>query len=119
EVLKHLLPIEGKLSASPTDQKHGVEIIGIVVNERGAERAIATGMVSTLGFPHSISETFLRKNQNQSPEENWNVLKAIKRDADAAKIDRSEEHTSELQSLRHLVCRLLLEKKKELSKKLR
>src|SRR5205814_10158179 len=26
-------------------------------------------------------------------------------------IDRSEEHTSELQSLRHLVCRLLLEKK--------
>src|ERR1039458_7436123 len=30
--------------------------------------------------------------------------------------DRSEEHTSELQSLRHLVCRLLLEKNKELSR---
>src|SRR5437899_5351042 len=30
--------------------------------------------------------------------------------------DRSEEHTSELQSLRHLVCRLLLEKKKKSSK---
>src|SRR5947199_1250953 len=29
-------------------------------------------------------------------------------------LDRSEEHTSELQSLRHLVCRLLLEKKKRL-----
>src|ERR1039458_10479028 len=28
-------------------------------------------------------------------------------------IQRSEEHTSELQSLRHLVCRLLLEKKKK------
>src|SRR5437899_11277163 len=27
--------------------------------------------------------------------------------------ERSEEHTSELQSLRHLVCRLLLEKKKK------
>src|SRR5437899_7547317 len=27
---------------------------------------------------------------------------------------RSEEHTSELQSLRHLVCRLLLEKKKKM-----
>src|SRR5258705_11543644 len=27
-------------------------------------------------------------------------------------VTRSEEHTSELQSLRHLVCRLLLEKKK-------
>src|SRR5262245_65381273 len=30
---------------------------------------------------------------------------------------RSEEHTSELQSLRHLVCRLLLEKKKKKNKK--
>src|SRR5262245_64660834 len=30
-------------------------------------------------------------------------------------ISRSEEHTSELQSLRHLVCRLLLEKKKKIS----
>src|SRR5262245_63908481 len=29
---------------------------------------------------------------------------------------RSEEHTSELQSLRHLVCRLLLEKKKKKSR---
>src|SRR5438045_6140273 len=31
----------------------------------------------------------------------------------ARRIARSEEHTSELQSLRHLVCRLLLEKKKK------
>src|SRR5436853_5053860 len=31
----------------------------------------------------------------------------------AAEGNRSEEHTSELQSLRHLVCRLLLEKKKK------
>src|SRR5947199_3256218 len=30
-------------------------------------------------------------------------------------VDRSEEHTSELQSLRHLVCRLLLEKKKRIT----
>src|SRR5437899_7887378 len=29
-------------------------------------------------------------------------------------VSRSEEHTSELQSLRHLVCRLLLEKKKKI-----
>src|SRR5947199_1595092 len=32
--------------------------------------------------------------------------------------DRSEEHTSELQSLRHLVCRLLLEKKKKTKKQI-
>ena len=54
-----------------------VEIIGIVVNEKGAERAIATGAVTTLGFPFSISETFLRRNQNQSPEENVAVLKRL------------------------------------------
>src|SRR5205814_2696388 len=33
-------------------------------------------------------------------------------------VKRSEEHTSELQSLRHLVCRLLLEKKKKKIKKM-
>jgi hydroxymethylglutaryl-CoA lyase len=58
-----------------------VEIIGIVVNEKGAERAIAAGAVRTLGYPFSISETFLRRNQNQSPEENLAVLEAIKRRA--------------------------------------
>jgi hydroxymethylglutaryl-CoA lyase len=64
-----------------------VEIIGIMVNEKGAERAIATNAVTTLGYPCSISETFLRKNQNQSPAENLQVLEAIKARADAAKID--------------------------------
>ena len=54
-----------------------VEIIGIVVNERGAERAIATGKVLTLGYPCSISPTFLRRNQNQSPEENQTTLRKI------------------------------------------
>ncbi len=54
-----------------------VEIIGIVVNEKGAERAIATGAVNTLGFPFSISETFLRRNQNQSPEDNRAALRKI------------------------------------------
>src|SRR5258705_9549357 len=34
--------------------------------------------------------------------------------SDSNSYQRSEEHTSELQSLRHLVCRLLLEKKKKL-----
>ncbi len=54
-----------------------VEIIGIVVNEKGAARAIATGAVNTLGYPCSISPAFLRRNQNQSPEENLGVLKSI------------------------------------------
>jgi len=69
------------------DPPDDVEIIGIVVNEKGAERAIATGAVATLGYPYSISETFLRKNQNQSPEENYEVLKAIKKRTDKAGLD--------------------------------
>ena len=69
EVLKQLEPHDG------------VEIIGIVVNEKGAERAIATGAVTTLGFPCSISETFLRRNQNQSPEQNLAVLEQIQAQA--------------------------------------
>lgn len=47
----------------------GAEIIGIVVNKKGAERAIATGAVTTLGFPYSVSPEFLRRNQRQTPEE--------------------------------------------------
>src|SRR2546423_2606375 len=69
------------------DLPDDVEIIGIVVNEKGAERAIATKRVSTLGYPCSISETFLRRNQNQSVAENFQVLDAIKKRADEAKID--------------------------------
>jgi len=64
----------------------GVEIIGIVVNDKGAERAIATGAVSTLGYPCSISETFLRRNQNQSLAGNAAVLGRIKDRADEAGI---------------------------------
>jgi len=64
-----------------------VEIIGVVVNEKGAERAIATKRVTTLGYPCSISPTFLRRNQNQSPDENFEALEAIKNRADDADVD--------------------------------
>jgi hydroxymethylglutaryl-CoA lyase len=69
------------------DPPDDVEIIGIVVNEQGADRAIATNAVRTLGFPYSVSPTFLRKNQNQSPEENLDVLEAIDKKAHDAGLD--------------------------------
>jgi hydroxymethylglutaryl-CoA lyase len=75
EVLKELDP--------PDD----VEIIGIVVNEKGAQRAIETQAVHTLGFPYSISETFLRKNQNQSAEDALDELEKIQKKADDAGLD--------------------------------
>jgi hydroxymethylglutaryl-CoA lyase len=75
EVLKQLDP--------PDD----VEIIGIVVNQKGAERAIATEAVQTLGFPYSISPTFLERNQHQTLEEAADELEQIKLKADAAGLD--------------------------------
>ena len=69
------------------DPPNDVEIIGIVVNEKGAERAISTKRVTTLGYPCSISPTFLRRNQNQSPEENFKTLQAIMRRIDHANVD--------------------------------
>ena len=59
------------------DPPDDVEIIGIVVNEKGAERAVKTGSVSTLGFPYSISPQFLQRNQNQTPEESLEALEAV------------------------------------------
>jgi hydroxymethylglutaryl-CoA lyase len=66
------------------DVPDDVEIIGIVVNEKGADRAIAAGAVTTLGYPCSISETFLRKNQNQTFEDSYKALESIKTKADEA-----------------------------------
>ena len=54
-----------------------LEIIGIVVNAKGAERAIASGGVTTLGFPYSISPGFLERNQHQTPEEAVEALESV------------------------------------------
>jgi hydroxymethylglutaryl-CoA lyase len=72
EVLKSLEP--------PDD----VEIIGIVVNQKGADRAIATEAVETLGFPYSVSPTFLDRNQSQTLEQAIDEVEQIKLKADSA-----------------------------------
>jgi hydroxymethylglutaryl-CoA lyase len=64
-----------------------VEIIGIVVNEKGAQRAIATGRVRTLGFPYSISPTFLENNQRQTLEDAVEELEKIEKKADEAGLE--------------------------------
>lgn len=61
-------------SLAPADD---LEIIGIVVNAKGAERAIKSNGVSTLGFPYSISPTFLERNQHQTPEEAVEAFETI------------------------------------------
>lgn len=69
------------------DPPDDVEIIGIVVNEKGAQRAIDSKGVRTLGFPYSVSPTFLRNNQNQSLEEAMDELEKIKNKADEEGLD--------------------------------
>jgi hydroxymethylglutaryl-CoA lyase len=61
-----------------------VEIIGIVVNQPGAERAIRTGAVRTLGFPYSISATFLARNQKQTLLQARQALEGISLQASRA-----------------------------------
>ncbi len=75
EVLKELDP--------PDD----VEIIGIVVNEKGAKRAIDTNVVSTLGFPYSVSPTFLQNNQHQTLEQAIDELEKIQNKAEERALD--------------------------------
>jgi hydroxymethylglutaryl-CoA lyase len=54
--------------ASDEQALEGVEIIGIVVNAKGLERALGTRHVTTVGYPHSLSETFLESNAGTSVE---------------------------------------------------
>ncbi len=75
EVLKELDP--------PDD----VEIIGIVVNEKGAQRAVKSDAVRTLGFPYSISPTFLQNNQRQTLEDAIEELEKIEKIGDEAGLD--------------------------------
>ncbi len=79
--------VDSEAVTSELDPPDDVEIIGIVVNERGAERAISTDAVRTLGFPYSLSPTFLKNNQNQTLEENLDILEKVKDKADGGGLD--------------------------------
>jgi hydroxymethylglutaryl-CoA lyase len=55
------------------------EIIGIVVNERGLERALATPGVTTIGYPYSISAYFRRANANMSRGESRALVEQLRK----------------------------------------
>jgi len=55
------------------------EIIGIVVNDRGLERALATPGVTTIGYPYSISAYFRRANANMSRGESRALVEEIRK----------------------------------------
>jgi len=60
------------------------EIIGIVVNEQGLERALAAPGVTTIGYPYSISAYFRRANANMSKVESRNLVGLLQRQTKAA-----------------------------------
>jgi hydroxymethylglutaryl-CoA lyase len=59
------------------------EIIGIVVNEKGLERALATPGVSTIGYPYSISAYFRRANANMSREQSRHLVETLRKETAA------------------------------------
>jgi hydroxymethylglutaryl-CoA lyase len=60
------------------------EIIGIVVNQKGLERVLATPGVTTIGYPYSISAYFRRANANMTRGESRQLVETLKRETKAA-----------------------------------
>jgi hydroxymethylglutaryl-CoA lyase len=79
--------VMAKVSASLPTGTERPEIIGIVVNEKGLERALATPGVTTIGYPYSISAYFRRANANMTREESRALVETLKKETAAANRD--------------------------------
>lgn len=60
------------------------EVIGIVVNEKGLERALAAPGVATIGYPYSISAYFRRANANMTRAESRTLVETLSKRTKAA-----------------------------------
>lgn len=67
--------------------KTAPEIIGIVVNEKGMERALASTGVTTIGYPYSISAYFRRANANMSRAESRALVETLRIETERARRD--------------------------------
>jgi hydroxymethylglutaryl-CoA lyase len=79
--------VMNKLTDALPDGATMPEIIGIVVNERGLERALATPGVSTIGYPYSISAYFRRANANMSRDESRRLVETLRKETAARNRD--------------------------------
>ena len=75
--------VMARLNASLPAGWERPEIIGIVVNEKGLERALATPGVTTIGYPYSISAYFRRANANMTRDESRQLVDKLKKDTAA------------------------------------
>jgi len=82
EVMRQLAA--SSLHTSPANN-NAPEIIGIVVNDKGLERALATPGVTTIGYPYSISAYFRRANANMTRAESRSLVEKLKKETAAAK----------------------------------
>jgi hydroxymethylglutaryl-CoA lyase len=73
-----------KLNASLSGTAERPEIIGIVVNEKGLERALVTPGVTTIGYPYSISAYFRRANANMSRDESRRFVEKLRKETASA-----------------------------------
>jgi len=73
-----------KLNASLPAGTALSEILGIVVNEKGLQRALATPGVTTIGYPYSISAYFRRANANMSKDESRSLVEKLRKETSAA-----------------------------------
>src|SRR5258708_13861577 len=76
--------VMAKLTASLPAGIELPEIIGIVLNKKGLERALATPGVVTIGYPYSISAYFRRANANMTREESRLLVDKLKKETAAA-----------------------------------
>ena len=76
--------VMAKLHASLPSNPEPPEIIGIVVNDKGFERAVATPGVTTIGYPYSISAYFRRANANMTRAESRALVERLKKETAAA-----------------------------------
>jgi hydroxymethylglutaryl-CoA lyase len=79
--------VMAKLNASLPAAIEPPEMIGIVVNEKGLERALATPRVTTIGYPYSISAYFRRANANMTRDESRKLVETLRKETTAAKRD--------------------------------
>src|SRR6266513_553765 len=75
--------VMARLNASLPAGLERPEIIGIVVNEKGLERALATPGVTTIGYPYSISSYFRRANANMTRDQSRLLVDKLKKDTAA------------------------------------
>jgi hydroxymethylglutaryl-CoA lyase len=73
-----------KLNASLPQGTEAPEIIGILVNEKGLQRALATRGVTTIGYPYSISAYFRRANANMTRDQSRALVEQLKKETAAA-----------------------------------